>query len=324
MASTTLRVETYPNIHPLAEHLMIGGMSPSIITLAIKPEVKRVNDCEPHRTCFNKIMKIKSPVIYWSAFFIVSLLSLALIANFYTEPREIVVNQAQAVEIGQRIAANEGTLGTASLVEWREHEEYSSLGIGHFIWYPQGIKADSISFNDFLLHISASQGLPDWLAEEVSPPWQSQEDYSSKKHDAFKQRMRNFLEENRGEQVQYLIAALEMTFPKLLKEVKNPFSRMHVYENFYHVAEQEGGTYALLDYALFMGDGGASNKRYNDQGWGLLQVLENMSVSEGELMVEFVASADRLLIRRVANAPGNEEKLLTSWRKRLQSYGKSD
>jgi len=268
-------------------------------------------------------MKVNSTVIIWVIFFLVVLTGLALIAHYYIEPREIVVNESQAKIIGLKIAENEAVSKRTRLVDWREGERFSSLGIAHFIWYPENENSEGLSFNGLLTHLSQSRTLPDWLSNIEFPPWNSKENYLSAKHDVFKNQLSYFLQDNVSEQTSYLIDHLESKLPTMLKEIKSPFARMHAYENFYHIVMQENGVYTLIDYFVFMGDGTSSNKRYNNQGWGLLHILENMKGNSDNLIQEFVTSADLLLSRRVANAPTDETQWLPSWRRRLRTYSEN-
>ena len=82
----------------------------------------------------------------------------------------------------------------------------------------------------------------------------------------------------------------------------------------------ENGVYALVDYVNFKGEGVLQEERYNNRGWGLLQVLRHMDHNEKNIMKAFIKSADQRLTRRVANAPTDESKWLPLWRKRIQTY----
>ncbi len=52
--------------------------------------------------------------------------------------------------------------------------------------------------------------------------------------------------------------------------------REKIRENFYRVAAEPDGLYALVDYVNFKGEGTLPSERYRGEGWGLLQVLEEM------------------------------------------------
>jgi hypothetical protein len=81
------------------------------------------------------------------------------------------------------------------------------------------------------------------------------------------------------------------------------------------------GLYALIDYVHFKGTGLAQAERYNNTGWGLLQVLETMDETRPPLQA-FVASARINLENRVHNAPAerNESRWLQGWMNRLDTY----
>jgi hypothetical protein len=97
--------------------------------------------------------------------------------------------------------------------------------------------------------------------------------------------------------------------------------REKIRTNFYRVATEPLGLYALMDYVNFKGEGISPTERYNGQGWGLLQVLETMP-TRGPALPAFAEAADTVLTRRVKNSPParNEAKWLPGWRNRLKTY----
>ncbi len=58
-------------------------------------------------------------------------------------------------------------------------------------------------------------------------------------------------------------------------------------------------------------------ERYQNQGWGLLQVIEHMQ--PGNSVNEFVTAAKFILSRRVANNP-KDNLFLSGWVRRLDRY----
>ncbi|MDH5257561.1 MAG: hypothetical protein OEX07_06120 [Gammaproteobacteria bacterium] len=270
-------------------------------------------------------MKIKTTPVIWIIFFVISLIVLNEIAQQYIEPREIVISQQQAQEIGEKIWQNEGAGKTQNLIVWNKNENFPSLGIGHFIWYPEGVEHQfQESFPSLIQHISKTKKIPQWLIDTKYPPWNSRESFNIQIHSTYTRQLREFLQETTAEQTQFIVQRLEEALPTMLKTIKSGFARQKVRENFYHIAMQKNGIYALVDYVNFKGEGVSPKEKYNNQGWGLLQVLENMNGRSEDLMLAFVESADRQLTRRVANAPGersaSEKKWLPGWRKRLQTY----
>jgi hypothetical protein len=85
--------------------------------------------------------------------------------------------------------------------------------------------------------------------------------------------------------------------------------------------ESAAGTFALIDYVNFKGEGVLQTERYRGTGWGLMQVLEGME-EDGDPVRGFVESAVRVLERRVRNAPPErgEERWLEGWRARVRRY----
>lgn len=269
-------------------------------------------------------MRIKSSSFIWVVFFAGAIFLLNEVAQLYVEPREIRLSEQQAYAIGQKIWMNEGAGKPENLIVWNEGEDFPSLGIGHFIWYPEGVEHRFVeSFPGLLRYIGARRELPSWLTDQVYAPWNSRAEFLRDKDSKYATNLRVFLQETVSEQTQYIVKRLESALPKMLKEIKNPFAKRHVRENFYHVAMQENGVYALIDYVNFKGEGVSPEERYNGLGWGLLQVLERMSDSNENVMSAFAEAADFVLTRRVENAPRDEARWLPGWRKRLNTYKES-
>ena len=97
----------------------------------------------------------------------------------------------------------------------------------------------------------------------------------------------------------------------------------NVQRQFDRVASTAQGYYALVDYVNFKGEGTLPTERYHGQGWGLMQVLENMRGTQSALD-EFTASAKTVLRRRVANSPPErgEARWLPGWLARVDGYAK--
>jgi hypothetical protein len=80
----------------------------------------------------------------------------------------------------------------------------------------------------------------------------------------------------------------------------------------------------LADYVNFKGEGVLHTERYRGEGWGLLQVLEQMHGTESGAAAarEFANSAAAILRRRVQNSPPerHEARWLPGWLNRVHSY----
>ncbi len=93
---------------------------------------------------------------------------------------------------------------------------------------------------------------------------------------------------------------------------------------FHRVAETPQGIYALTDYVNFKGEGISGTERYQGQGWGLLQVLQQMPGNTSDPIMEFADVAECVLTRRIRNAPQKrhaiEARWLPGWEVRIETY----
>ena len=84
------------------------------------------------------------------------------------------------------------------------------------------------------------------------------------------------------------------------------------------------GTYALIDYLNFKGDGLNPLEAVNNQRWGLLQVLLIMpaDVNQQNAPAAFSLAASKILLRLIENsAPDYTRiKFLNGWIKRVSTY----
>ena len=117
-------------------------------------------------------------------------------------------------------------------------------------------------------------------------------------------------------QATFIIQRFQADFQAILATSTKP---KQVTEHYQKLIQDPNGLYALIDYLNFKGSGTSSSERYQNQGWGLLQVLEHMPASS---IQAFVESARQLLIQRVDNSPParNEQQWLAGWLNRLNTY----
>src|SRR6266404_3179051 len=52
----------------------------------------------------------------------------------------VTISHTDALRIGKKIWRNECGGSVAGLTSWNSGENFASLGIGHFIWYPKGVR----------------------------------------------------------------------------------------------------------------------------------------------------------------------------------------
>ena len=237
------------------------------------------------------------------------------------------ISKAELNTIGEKIFKNEAGGIKKDLVYWNKGENFPSLGIGHFIWYKQGepgIFEESFpQLVEFLK--SKNVKLPKIMAENKYSPWKGRQELinlkTKKIPDTDIEELTNFLYENKDLQIMFIFKRLESSLEKMLA-VSN--DRENVRKQFYRVASSPNGLYPLIDYVNFKGEGTNPKERYNGQGWGLLQVLENMKGTETgkSALTEFSNSAKFVLQRRVNNSDPskNERKWLQGWFNRCNTY----
>lgn len=230
------------------------------------------------------------------------------------------LSETQAAEIGRRIWKNECAGTVDGLTSWNKGEDFASLGIGHFIWYPQGKRGPfEESFPKLAQYLAGhGQDVPEWMRRPC--PWKERAQFMADFQSPRMLELRSLLKNTIALQASFAALRLEEALPKML-EAAPAGEREKIKANFYRVAAQPLGLYALMDYVNFKGEGTLATERYNGQGWGLLQVLELMPTS-GPALPAFAKAADAALTRRVENSPParHEAKWLPGWRNRLTTY----
>lgn len=234
--------------------------------------------------------------------------------------QSVDLSEAQALEIGRRIWKNECGGTVSGLTAWNAGEEFASLGIAHFIWYPEGKNRPFEESFPRLIDYLAKQGVrvPGWL--HGACPWKSRAQFMADFQTPRMVQLRDLLTATIAWQARFASLRLERALPKMLAAAPAA-ERRKVNANFYRVARERLGLYALMDYVNFKGEGVSPTERYRGEGWGLLQVLETMP-EDGAALPGFVKAADQVLTRRVANSPPSrgEAKWLPGWRNRLKTY----
>jgi hypothetical protein len=241
----------------------------------------------------------------------------------------MTLSHADVQKIGKKIWQNECNGTISGLTSWNQGEDFASLGIGHFIWYPKGRRGPfEESFPKVISFISKRGAkLPTLLLRGVEQPcpWNSHAEFLRAQHTVEMNQLRQFLVDTIDLQAEFLIARLEGALPKMLAEAA-PADRANVQQQFERLARTPHGCYALVDYVNFKGEGVLHTERYQGQGWGLLQVLESMhGTSDAAAVDEFSSAAKAILTRRVHNAPAqrHESRWLTGWIRRVNSYSGS-
>jgi len=255
------------------------------------------------------------------------LISIALTeTDWAAEP--VRISDADALRIGKKIWQNESNGTVAGLTAWNTGENFASLGIGHFIWYPQAVHGPfEESFPKFLAFAREHRvAIPEWLNQSTACPWNSRGEFSTAQNSTQMRDLRQFLSRTIDVQAQFMVARLQQSLAKMLDEAA-PADRANVERQFAHVASTPHGCYALVDYVNFKGEGVLHTERYHGEGWGLLQVLQQMHGTENGARAarEFSNSAAAMLRRRVQNSPPerHEARWLPGWLNRVHSYSEN-
>jgi hypothetical protein len=239
----------------------------------------------------------------------------------------IALSHAEALRIGKKIWQNECNGTVSGLTSWNEGENFASLGIGHFIWYPKGQRGPFEESFPKLISFISSRGakLPKLLlgAGELSCPWNSRAEFLRAQQTSEMKELRQFLADTVDLQTEFLVNRLGNALPKMLDEAASA-ERQNVQQQFQRLASTPQGCYALVDYVNFKGEGVLHTERYRGEGWGLLQVLEGMRAIGTSAVNQFSHSAAAVLKRRVQNSPPerNEARWLSGWLNRVHSYNR--
>ncbi len=231
------------------------------------------------------------------------------------------LSDAALDSIGHRVWKNECGGTRDGLTSWNTGEAFASLGIGHFIWYPKGTSGPFEESFPKLMKFFAENGesVPMWLKDGC--PWRSRAAFQADVRSPRMNELRDLLASTIRLQSKFLALRMREALPKMI-EAAPAAQRANVKAQFERLASSGAGTFALIDYVNFKGEGTKESERYRGEGWGLLQVLTGMSGSGAGGPREFGEIAVHVLTRRVQNAPADrhEEKWLPGWKSRVRAY----
>jgi hypothetical protein len=266
-----------------------------------------------------------SPWRRWKTCFVVMVFLFSFAGTVYSSEKVISLQEAEV--IGELIFRNECAGKDANLLYWNDGECFPSFGIGHFIWYPAHYNGPfDESFPKLLLYLQGRGiALPDWFQTlpDTHAPWPRKADFLKALENGELEPLRTFLIETKSEQAVFLIDRFSQSIAKMLQAIPQE-SRQLIQQKLSLMLKAGGGLYPLVDYVNFNGEGILESERYQGQGWGLLQVLEEMevSVAEKDAVGDFVRATEVILDRRVGNSPleRNEKRWLAGWKIRMQTY----
>jgi len=249
--------------------------------------------------------------------------SILLLLLASTVAASAALTSKELESIGHRVWQNECAGTRDGLTSWNQGENFASLGIGHFIWYPKGVDGPFEESFPKLLRTFAESGvkLPAWLQPGMKCPWQTRAEFEAALHSDRLNELRDLLASTIPLQSRFLAERMEQALPKMLAEAPAA-DRENVRQQFERLSSSGAGMFALIDYVNFKGEGTNPRERYKGEGWGLLQALSGMHGSGPGAVKEFSVSCAAILTKRVQNSPPerHEEKWLAGWKNRVRAY----
>ncbi|WP_156018280.1 hypothetical protein [Thiomicrospira pelophila] len=225
--------------------------------------------------------------------------------------------------IGEKIFQNETAGKVENLTFWSPNEEFPSFGIGHFIWIPKHVEVPFEStFVEMVAFVSQSVSAPKWIQQRHAP-WVDKAEFDQAWWSEDMQTLREWLVKTKPQQTAFIMQRFEARMARLLSDLPKEQS-VKIRAKVQTLSQTRAGYFALIDYANFKGFGDHPAERYQNQGWGLLQVLQIMpSTSNPKLALQdYAQAAETVLRQRVKNAPieRNEQRWMPGWAKRVAKY----
>src|SRR5271170_4142903 len=167
-----------------------------------------------------------------------ALLLSASVASALT-PRELDV-------IGRRVWQNECAGTREGLTSWNTGENFASLGIGHFIWYPKGVNGPFEESFPLLLKFFAADAVktPAWLKPEDDCPWSTRAEFLAAAKSEKMTELRDFLASTIQMQARFLVQRMENALPKM-QAAAPANQRTKIKANYDRLAATTRGQFAL-------------------------------------------------------------------------------
>lgn len=228
---------------------------------------------------------------------------------------------AKEPNIALKIFMNETGGKMENVLSWSKNESFANLGIGHFIWYGNHREIYEETFPDFITYVQfldPSLKIPKLLTYKKCP-WESKEEFDKMKKSKTGRKLVKFLlnHEVVQHQMNFMVEKLKLISNNLSQEESLQFIK-----KFKKIHETDNGVFALLDYTNFKGFGTNPNERYNNQGWGLYQVFQEIEFNDrfkNNPVIVFKEKCRLVLLRRIKNNP-IDKKYRKGWLKRINKY----
>ncbi|MEP1383933.1 MAG: hypothetical protein ABJK64_09060 [Paraglaciecola sp.] len=261
--------------------------------------------------------------------FFIALLHVFYSQNVKAQHSGMDLTQAQLLHIADKIYQNETGAKPENLIAWNNGESFVSAGIGHFIWFADGHQSRfTETFPDFIEYlIEQKVEVPYWMLFNRHCPWSSKKSFAEAKAKETQQwrDLQALLLSTFEFQISFIHLRMQAALPKILATIDSEQQKALVAKEFTDLSQTELGLYTLIDYINFKGEGVSQSERYQNQGWGLLQVLLGIDTAdETNIHMAFSESCKRVLSNRVENSPQRdiEKNWLLGWHKRCATYSK--
>lgn len=245
---------------------------------------------------------------------------------------QLVLPDDVAQKVGHKIWLNETDGNRDAITSWNAGEEFASLGIGHFLWYPAGKPAPFEESFPPLLEFLRQQNahLPSWVDKVPIPPcpWTSRADFKKNFNSPQMKELRQFLLDTVAGQAQYLVVRANGAMEKILRTATDSAESAHIITQFSRIVQASKDLYPLIDYVEFKGEGinpeetAVDKQTGTRQGWGLKQVLLKMNgtvIEPKAVLAEYADAAHSVLQQRVRNIPATHT-WESGWLRRVDTY----
>ncbi len=202
-----------------------------------------------------------------------------------------------------------------NLLWWSPHEPFPSLGIAHFIWFPQGVSVPfEQTFPQVIQFLDPSGQLPAWLHAPYAP-WAARKAFLAEKGRPYLRWLQAWLWHTRQQQAAFVVARFNRRWQQACNRQPDGDRLQQRLQQL--VEQAPHALWAVLDYSNFKGFGDLPQERYRGHGWGLVQVVRQMHDVSLEA---FVQAAKAVLQQRIDLAPQPEQHWWPGWRRRVESY----
>lgn len=230
------------------------------------------------------------------------------------------LSRRELTNIAKRVWKNESGGTKEGLTVWNKGEAFASVGIAHFIWFPQGASEPFRESFPQLVQYLVERGhpVPRWLRGPC--PWKTREAFERALPSPEMEELRQLLFNTFDDQARFIALRLDNAL-KNLPDLSAP-QKERVHQQYAALSRSEAGMFAVIDYVNFKGEGTNPNEHYNNEGWGLIQVLLAMPHPSARPPADFSSTAAAVLERRVRHAPPerNEARWLPGWKNRVRAY----